>query len=329
MLKEVLLIVPKLSNEALAKMERGLNSRFANVSKKFAKGIGSALMGGGKIGVLIGFLGKLVNPLESVNNAIDKLLGDAGKFKNLGETFGVSAGDIFKLVKMAEASGVSEDDVLANLSKFQTKIAEARADPKKDTSVRNFTGIDNVVDGFLEFITQMRKMGVGDQAIVQKDVFGQKQVLKMAQFFGKDFQELTNQLGLKNTAALTDQILGADKIGDYADIQKTIQSIKEFRQTAGQLTSRDSATGNIVGRDVISAQVEQSKRNQELLTSQIKSYQDIAASKEGIDAVNNTLEKIFLGIGSGAKVLKESLDINKKGQGIKSVRPEDMIDGGF
>ncbi len=50
MFKEILQIIPKVNAADLRAMESSLSGRFANVSKKFGKGMLAALTGGGIAG---------------------------------------------------------------------------------------------------------------------------------------------------------------------------------------------------------------------------------------------------------------------------------------
>lgn len=218
MFKEILKIIPKLDNSDLNKMERALNSRFAKVSKKFLKGLGTGIMGGGIVGATVGLLERFLNPLKGVQESIDNFLSKSDDLATNAAQFNASSGELFKLTKYAQAAGLDQDALYMLINKFQTSVAEAEADPTKATSVRQYVGKENTVDAFFNFIQSLQKMSKNDQLLVQKEVFGEKQILKMADFLQQNFGDLTDKLRLQAADVYTAAVDKPAMLKDLTDI---------------------------------------------------------------------------------------------------------------
>src|SRR5690606_9303254 len=91
-----------------------------------ARGLTNTLMGGGITGLAVGILGKLLNPLEEVEQRIKTLLGDAGSLVTMAGQFNTSAGNLAKLQALAGSEGIDEQALMDMLSKFQSAIANTR-----------------------------------------------------------------------------------------------------------------------------------------------------------------------------------------------------------
>lgn len=199
MFSEILKIIPKLDSSDLAKMESALSSRFGKVAKKFGKGLMGALAGGGIAGLALGIVDKLLNPLKEIQEAMNKTLKESDDLSTNAKQFGTTSGKLFKLQQLGVANGVTPDAMFTMLNKFQNSVAEAKADPTKETSVRNFVGIPDTAEAFLNFIQSMSMLPKDKQLLVQQDVFGEKFILKMADFvnsakdFGQQFREMRAQ----------------------------------------------------------------------------------------------------------------------------------------
>lgn len=190
MWREILSINPRLDNKDLSKMEKSLSKRFGGIAKKFGKGLVGALAGGGIVGAALGIVERIVNPIKDVQEAIDKTLKTADDIVTNAKQFDTTVGKLTKLIAIAKSTGLEEDNLYMLINKFQNAVAEAAADPNKETSVRKFVGQKDTVDAFFGFIQSLQKLGEKDkgaQLRVQQEVFGEKQTLKMADFLQTDF----------------------------------------------------------------------------------------------------------------------------------------------
>jgi hypothetical protein len=216
--KEILKIFPQVDSASLGKMERTLNGRFARVAKKFGKGIIGSLIGGGLLGAAVGVIDKLLNPLKEVQEAIDRTLQSADDIVSNAEQFGTDSGTLAKIQGFGKASGLDAEGVNTLISKFQVALAENQADPTKNTSVSAFRGEKDSAKAFFEFIQSLQELGKRDKAaalLVQQEVFGEKQILKAAEFLNADFLALSKSL----SGVSAEQLAGANnKLAGIKDV---------------------------------------------------------------------------------------------------------------
>lgn len=274
MFKETLQIQPKVSASDLSAMERALNSRFARVSKKFGKGLLGAITGGGLAGLGLGLIDKLLNPLKETQEAIDKTLAQGDDLVTNAKQFGTTAGKLFRLEQLAKSTGLDEGNLNTLIEKFQTAVAEAAADPTKETSVRQFVGDQDTAASFFEFIQGLQKLGKNDQVRVQQEVFGEKQILRMADFLQTDFADQLKKLGGPSSAALTP---GLDKLGGLNDDK----DLKTAQRTLNDTLKKSQ----LINADMIAAQDAAEKRALDKENSNIKGYQDLANISKGADEI--------------------------------------------
>lgn len=282
MFSEILKIIPKLETKDLANMERTLNSRFARVAKKFGGGIVNALKGGGIAGIALGLIDKLLNPLKETQEAMDKILKSSDDIVTNAKQFGTTSGRLFKLVQLGKSTGLEQDNLFQLITKFQGAVAQAHANPKDESvsSVRQFANDKDIAAAFFEFIQQLQKMDKNTQVLVQQQVFGEKQILKMADFLQTDFGAQIKLLGAKPGDAYTPAL---DKLGGLNDLQDALAAKRELNDTVkkagimneGMIRSRDKA--------------EQILLNQE--NARIASYQNLQAISDTTTKIMGLVEQ--------------------------------------
>jgi uncharacterized protein YidB (DUF937 family) len=267
---EILKIVPKLDEKDLKSMQGALQGRFTKIAKGFGKGLKGALMGGGIAGIAIGLIDKLLNPLKEVQEAIDRTLSSSDDLATNAAQFNTSAGKLFKLVTLAKATGLDQDSLFTLLTKFQTAVAEAKANPNDpaNSAVKNYVNTEDISEAFFGFITQLQKMDKNSQVLIQKQVFGEKQILKMADFLQQDFGKLAKLTGIDRVSSKG--VGGSiEKLGALSDLKGALQAKREFNDIQAKAKAID---GNMVRNMDKSAQIELDRENQK-----IKSYNDLAA----------------------------------------------------
>lgn len=253
MFKEVLKIVPTIDSSDLNSMERNLGNRFANVAKKFGKGLIGAIAGGGLIGIAGTVLTKLFNPLKEVQESIERSLHAADDLQDQAVQFNTTPGELAKLQAFGKTKGLQASEVNNLVQKFQTAVAEATADPTKETSVRAFVGNTNTAQAFLTFAENLSKLSATDKnaAIrVQQEVFGERQIGKSSNFLQADFQGLSQkfagvsvdqlnqgiskQAGLQEAVQTAEALRGLKDINDKSAVinQKIIDALEVQKQAA-------------------------------------------------------------------------------------------------
>lgn len=280
MFKEILKIIPQLSTTDLNKMDQQLRRRFMNLAKSFGKGLKNVLMGGGVAGIALALVDKILNPLKETQEAIDRVLKQGDDLVTNAKQFGTTAGRLAKLQALGQATGLDADNLNLLLAKFQTTLAEAQADPTKQTSVRNFVGSKDTAEAFFQFIQQMQKMTKEQQVLVQQEVFGEKQILKMADFLQSDFGELSKSFAKFDTDKL-DQ--AANKLGGLSDLNDTLGAQRNLQDLISK--------GGVVNQGMIQSFDKNQKIEQQKETDRIKSYQAQALISEGVTKIGALLEK--------------------------------------
>lgn len=279
MFKEILKIIPRLETKDLAGMENSLNKRFGKVAKKFGGGIKMAIKGG-LIGMGLGLIEKILNPLKETQEAIDKILKGTDDIVTNATMFGTTAGKLFKMQQLANAAGVDPDDLYKVISRFQTSVAQAKADPTKQTAVRNFTQYDDTLEGFFAFIQSLQKMDQGSQNLAQYEVFGERQILKMADFLQQDFAKLTKMIGAKSAETYTPALTKLAGLSDLNDALSSKRNLEDVL-TKGQVVNK----GMIYDRD--RAEREQLKRE----NARIRSYSDLQNISNATDKMLTLFEQ--------------------------------------
>jgi hypothetical protein len=289
MFKEILKIIPRLETKDLHGMERTLNQRFARVARRFGQGMRRAMMGGGIFGAALSLINRILNPLQEVQASIDRMLKSSDDLVTNAAQFNTTAGKLFKLQQLGTATGLDSDSVFDLLRRFQVKVAEAQADPTKQTSVRNFADREDTADAFFEFIQQLQKMNKNDQVLVQREVFGDRQILKMADFLQQDFPALLKKTGLGDMSS--DKFSTAlEKAAGLNDLQDALTAKREADDLLAK--SRQINEGMIRGRD----ETERLKLSQE--RERIRSYQDLRTISDTSTQIMGLVEKGVAMLGS-------------------------------
>lgn len=285
MFKETLLIKPKLESGDLNNMERSLSRRFGNVAKKFGKGLVGALTGGGIAGLALGLVDKLLNPLKETQEAIDKVLKQGDDIVTNAKQFGTTAGKLFRLQQIAKSTGLDEGSLDLLITKFQSAVAEAAADPNKQTSVRQFVGQKDTAAAFFEFIQSLQKLNKTQQLLVQTEVFGEKQILKMADFLQTDFAAQTKLVGGPKSEKLTPSL---EKLAGLNDLKDALEANRNLNDVVKKAA--------IINADMVKSQNDRAKLDLQRENQQIKSYNDLAAISNASNELVNLAKSASLGL---------------------------------
>ena len=269
MLSEILKLIPRIEGGDLNKMERSLSSRFGNVAKKFGGGLKAAITGGGITALAVGLIDKVLNPLQQVQEAIEKALQHGDDLSTFAKQFNTTAGNLARLQAFGKASGLDPEGVRLLLGKFQGAVAQAAANPDQTTSVSKFVGRKDTAEAFFEFVQAMQKLTPTQQNLVQQEVFGEKQILKASEFLHADFAFLSKKLGGPSAEQLTN---AAEKLGTLNDLKDLLAAKRDLNDL--------TAKANLVGPNTIAG-------------LERKDQLDLAQENKGL-AKFDSLEKISL-----------------------------------
>jgi hypothetical protein len=312
MFKEILKIIPKLDSAALRAMQNALQTRFTAVAKKFGKGMLNAIKGGGVAGIVLGLVDKFLNPLKEVQEALDRTLAQGDDIVTNAKQFGTTAGKLFKLQELGRSTGLDPDQLFTLINKFQTAVAEAEADKTKDTSVRAFVGEQDMAEAFFEFIQQLQKMDKNQQLLVQQEVFGEKQILKMADFLQTDFAKQINLIGAKGSEIYTPGLIKAADLKDLKDAFEARRNLDDS-VTKGRIINE----GMITSQDRI-AKVELRREN-----ASLASYQSLSSISENTNKIFALLEKCLLALADLLTTVKQMAAL------VKKLAPSRLLKGLF
>lgn len=301
MVSEILKIIPKLDGSALAKMERDLGSRLGRVAKKFGSQIGNLFKGGGIAGAALALIDKILNPLKEVQEAMDRTLSMSDDLATNAGQFNTTTGKLFKLTQLGKATGLGQDNLFQLMTKFQTAVAQAKANPNDDSvsSVRNFMDTEDTAEGFFQFIQSLQKMDKSTQVRVQEQIFGEKQILKMADFLQSDFPKLFSKIGLDKvtTEKLTNSI---EKLANLNDLADTL--------TAQRETTDIIKKSGIITESMILAKNNAEKQALERENARIKGYENLQAITQTVDKIMGLIEEGISQLGSLIKWITPTIN---------------------
>lgn len=299
MFSEILKIKPRLDQSDLSKMEKSLSGRFGKIAKTFGKGIKNAFKGGAILGLATTLIDKVLNPLKEVQEAIDKTLKTSDDLATNAEQFNTTVGKLAKLVTLAKATGLDETSLYTLINKFQGAVAQAEADPTnpQNSAVKNYVGQKDSVDAFYSFITQLQKMDKNQQLLIQAQVFGEKQILKMADFLQQ------GEAGFKNLAKIT----GVDRVSTKA-VTKNISGTARNANLAEALGSGREfqdllKKGGVINESMIRARDKSERLALEKENKLIKSYNDLAVISDTSAQLLGVVQDGVTEFGAGLKVI--------------------------
>ena len=306
MFTDILRIKPQLDDKDLNAMDKKLSQRFSKIAKGFGKGL--KLATGLALGAAV--LDKLINPLQDVKAAIDRTLGKADDIVTNAGQFNTSTKNLVKLRALADVNGLGGDQLDTLLTKFQGAVAQFNANPKDEavSSVANFAGQKDIAVGFFEFITSLQKMTKEQQVLVQSQIFGEKQILKMAEFLQADFAASAKTLegvNFEKVAKSTEKLANLEQIDRN---NKVIRGLNDLNDKAGVI---DKGTLANVNRSEVNAL---RRENGQIARSAaaFSAEENIANMTENLEKLANQLlsaiPEIFTVLNGITNLLKMSVD---------------------
>lgn len=298
MFTEIVKLIPKVDGAGLSNMERVLNSRFLRVAKKFGGGLMSAIKGGGLTALATSLIAKVLNPLEQVQEAIDKSLNAGDDLATFAKQFSTTAGNLARLQAFGKASGLDPEGVRLLLGKFQAAVAQAAADPSKPSAVSAFVGKADTAEAFFEFIQAMQKLPSDIQKnLVQQEVFGEKQILKASEFLNQDFAKLQRMFvaaGVPNADQLGNSAESLAKFSDLRDFLTAVREQKDLVEKSSRI-----GLGTIAG---ISGRADFDKARE---NANLSNFQKLEKLQVAADKIVAQLEQ---GFAKAAPVLTKLVD---------------------
>lgn len=281
MFSSIMKVIPKLDQATLRKMEQTLTTRFTKIAKAFGKGIANSFKGAGIAGVALALIDKVLNPLKEVQESIERTLKSSDDIATNAKEFGTSSGKLFKLITLAKANGLDQDNLFTLIAKYQSAVAEARANPGMPSAVSNFTGETDTSEGFFKFIQSLKNMEESQKILVQNSVFGEKQRLKMADFLNGDFAKNYADTGLDKVTS--DKLTGSiNKLGDLNDLADTL----EARRGVGDIQTKSRA----INESMIRSRDQAERVALEKENKRLASYEDLSTISVNMEKIMGLVE---------------------------------------
>ena len=306
MFTDILRIKPQLDDKDLNAMDKKLSQRFSKIAKGFGKGL--KLAAGLALGASV--LDKLINPLQDVKAAIDRTLGKADDIVTNAGQFDTTTRNLVKLRALADVNGLGPEQLDTLLTKFQGAVAQFRANPKDETvsSVANFAGEKDIAVGFFNFITSLQKMNKDQQVLVQQQVFGEKQILKMAEFLQANFEESAKTLQKVDFDRVAKS---AEKLAGLEQIDRNNKVIRGLNDLVDKSNVINKGTIANVNKSEVNALM---RENGQIARSAaaFSAEENIAKLSENVEKLGNQLltaiPEIFSVLNGIANLLKKSIE---------------------
>ena len=319
MFSEILRIKPVLDPATTKRMEVSLSQRFSRVAKRFGKGLSGALKGT-ILGISVGLLSKLLNPIQDLEDRIKNLLGESTDIRDLADRFGAKPGEVRRLQDLGQALGVKPDELADMLNRFGQALETARKEIESgedlslgSQAVRNYTDRENIVEAFQDFMKGLRQLGQGPSRTVttpsgvtkeetglqrrqnvEREVFGERFTGASRRLVETDLQKEARRIGEPNVNQLNRAIT---KVAGLADQQRA----SEVRRNTEDFIN---ASGN-VNSTIIQAMEKRAAQEQAEATQRLKSYQDLAKTSEFLGEIMNMLKDVTDIVVKGLRMLSE------------------------
>jgi hypothetical protein len=277
--KYTIQINPQVSPTDGQRMENELNSRFANVAKKFGTHLKNSLATSLKIGAgagLAGIVGMVAtNPFEKVKEDLKNTLAISDDLMTRAQQFGVSTAKMAQLVAIAHSVGFDVDLALQN---FASKLQEAReykaGDQTKSRALENYLNKKDIVENFYDFIRTISKLPAQQRMAEIGRIYGDKMQLKIAELAQQDIDLRKKQIKPRGG---TQELVGrsAERLAQLED-KMAVLSAKRFQESI-------IAKSRVISKGAINVDdaVERAKLNREVQNlSQFEIYARQAALQE-------------------------------------------------
>lgn len=257
MFTEILWVKPKVDDSTARQMENSLSERFKRVAGRFGSGLKSVIKGS-VLGISLGLLNKILNPIEALDEKIKSLLGHGQDTADLAERLGSKPGEVEQLRNVAESFGATPDQFKELIVKFAEGIEKAReelANPFQERTAQGlllgqFAKETNMVKSFKGFMEFLQKTEAG-QGKDQPLTAHAARLFQKATAEGKELSEEDRQTllasgeirkisGREAAIAFQKEVFGAQQFGATRKLLESNidQRLKELRQPGAEILNQ-------------------------------------------------------------------------------------------
>mgnify|MGYP006274502011 CR=1 FL=1 len=277
--KYTIQINPQIGSSDGQKMENELNTRFANVARKFGTHLKNSLTKSLKVGAgagLAGIIGMVAtNPFEKVKEDLKNLLETGDNIVTRARQFGTPVEKMADIVRVANSVGLDIDLALQN---FASKLQEAReykaGDTAKSPALINYVNKKDLVENFYDLVRTASKLPAQERGAFLGKIYGDKMQNKLAEFFDQDIDKRIKELRPRGISPREE----AKRIQKIADLEDEYSKKRARRESEILLAKSRVITKGTINIDDA---VERAKANREVRNlSQFEIYARQAALQE-------------------------------------------------
>lgn len=173
MFTEILRVKPILDKAATATMEASLSKRFAKIASRFGAGLKNVIKGS-VIGISLGLLAKILNPLEEIETKIKDLMGQGTDLRDLADRFNTTGGKLSRVEAIGKSLGVKPEELRDLLTKYAQAVEKGRLELLNPTEApsaatlalsktgpggQNFLGMSDKLESFFLFVQSLKTFG--------------------------------------------------------------------------------------------------------------------------------------------------------------------------
>lgn len=272
----ILNIKPTISASDGRKLENDLNSRFSRVAKKFGgtlktaassiKGVVAGMFTTAALGVagmLTALAGAIMsNPINELNQAIDKALGKADNLATRAGQIGTTSGRLAQVQAVAESAGVQNFDMI--ISRFQTELQKSRTG--ESDLLKEFAGEQDTLEAFIKVIDSIKQLKPAEQNLMISKIFGERANLQLAEFMQADLMQRRQQI----FGGITEQELTA-AINNLAT-KEDLQAVLRQKTAVEDLINKSKS----ISEGTIKLQQQYEKAQLDVQNKQMGGYSDFA-----------------------------------------------------
>lgn len=307
MFKEILRIKPVLDNGTTSQMENNLSARFARVAQRFGGGL-RAVIKGSFLGISLGLISRLLNPIEALEDKIKKLLGEGTDVQELAEKFGSTPGQVRQIQDVAHTLGVTPDQFKDMITKYSAAIEKGReelANPFTERSeatiaLKQFVEEKDIVKSFTNFLSSLKAAGEGQGTVldlghgekrqltgmqsrqrIEKEIFGEAQTGATRRLIESNIPDVAKAIKEPDLNTLNQAFNKASNLAN----QKRVLDVQN--QTQDFVNATNKLTGKMVADMAIAERLDLDRE-----TRQLESYEDLRKAANGIEQVKGVLQDV-------------------------------------
>lgn len=302
MFTEILRLIPRLSDADAKKAEVSLTQRFGRVAQRFGHGLKNVIKGT-VIGISLGLLSKLLNPLQELEERIKKLLEGADDARDIADKYGSTPGQFLRLQALAQSSGLKPEELQTMMESFRKAVEQERKliDEGKinsDDAAFSYANDKDLLEGFFTFIQSLKQLGDANpvaRRTIERQVFGDTLSGSQRRFVEADFAK--EGQGIPTAEAF-------EKAATNAIIQADIYRRATVRNEAGDFVR----SSNAIGGNVIAGMLtrEQTQRNKDF--EQLQGYEQLKRAADAAQLLTELIAGLQKAVINGLAVIGGKMD---------------------